>query len=192
MLPHIPQDLPHPQLHALVILRNGVPPRIRFVMEPMLGSTVGDMMDDILQAEVTAQMAQADAYVDEYQVPVDDAGIGEPQYEVCPMFPEDPIPTMPVQKIPAQEVEDQMDAEDDADDLVVPVDPPEDPLVIVISSDDEDGEDDMESEAEHGDWVEDINDFEEDPEEIPFHDGDWDVDSDAESDVSVITIEIIV
>ncbi|GMN51159.1 hypothetical protein TIFTF001_020322 [Ficus carica] len=59
MLPYIPQDLPHPQLQAWVILRNGVPPRIRrFVMEPMLERTVGDMMDDILQAKVTAHMSQ--------------------------------------------------------------------------------------------------------------------------------------
>lgn len=88
MLPYIPQDMPHPQLQALVILRNGVPPRIRrFVMEPTIERTVGDMMDD---------------------------------------------------------------------------------------------------------WVEDIDDAEVDPEEILFHDGDWDVDSDAESDVLVITLKIIV
>lgn len=42
------------------------------------------------------------------------------------------------------------------------------------------------------DWVEDIDDAEVDPEEILFHDGDWDVDSDAESDVLVITLKIIV
>ncbi|GMN25409.1 hypothetical protein TIFTF001_050376 [Ficus carica] len=133
-------------------------------MEPTIEMTVGDMMDDILQAE----------------------------YEVDPMFPEDPIPAMPVQEIPAQEAEDQMDAEGAADDLIAPVDPPEDPPVIVISSDDEDEEDDMEPEAEQGDWVEDIDDAEGDPEEILFHDGDWDVDSDVEFDVSVITLEIIV
>ncbi|GMN29926.1 hypothetical protein TIFTF001_051749 [Ficus carica] len=106
--------MPHPQLQALVILRNGVPPRIRrFVKEPTIERTVGDMMDDILQVEVTAHMAQADAFMNEHQVPVDDVGIGGPQHEV-------------------------------------------------------------------------------DPEEIRFHDGDWDVDSDAESDVSMITLEVIV
>ncbi|GMN23733.1 hypothetical protein TIFTF001_050288 [Ficus carica] len=194
MLPYIPQDMPHPQLQALVILRNGISPRIRrFVMEPMIEMTVGDMMDDILQAEVTAQRTRADAYLDEYQVPVDDAGIGEPQYEVGPMFPEDPVPAMPVQEIPAQEAEDHMDAEGAADDLIAPVDPPEDPSVIVISSDDKDEEDDMEPEAGQGDGVIEIDDdFEDDPKKVLFHDGDWDLDSDANSDVSVYTLEVIV
>ncbi|GMN20007.1 hypothetical protein TIFTF001_042965 [Ficus carica] len=196
ILPYIPQDMPHPQLQALVILRNGVPPRIRrFVMEPTIERTVGNMMDDILQAEVTTHMAQVDAFMNEHQVPVDDVGIGGPQHEVGPMFPEDPIPAMPVQEIPAQEAEDQMDAEGPADDLITPVDPPEDPPVIIIPSDDEDDEDeedDMEPEAEQGDWVEDIDDAEGDPEEILFHDEDWDEDSDAESDVSMITLEVIV
>ncbi|GMN30163.1 hypothetical protein TIFTF001_050649 [Ficus carica] len=196
MLPYIPQDMPHPQLQALVILRNGVPPHIRrFVIEPTIERTVGDMMDDILQAEVTAYMAQANAFMNEHQVPVDDVGIGGPQHEVGPMFSEDPIPAMPVQEIPAQEAEDQMNAEGPADDLIASVDPPEDPPVIIIPSDDEDDEDeedDMEPEAEQGDWVEDIDDAKGDPEEILFHDGDWDVDFDAESDVSMITFEVIV
>ncbi|GMN24859.1 hypothetical protein TIFTF001_045893 [Ficus carica] len=193
ILPYIPQDMPHPQLQALVILRNGVPPRIRrFVKEPTIERTVGDMMDDILQVEVTAHMAQADAFMNEHQVPVDDVGIGGPQHEVGPMFLEDPIPAMPVQEILAQEAEDQMDAEGPADDLIAPVDPPEDPPVIIIPSDDEDEEDDMEPEVEQGDWVEDIDDAEGDPEEIRFHNEDWDEDSDADSDISMITLEVIV
>ena len=164
MLPYVPQDIPHPQL----------------------------------QAEVTAHMAQADTYMDEQQVPVDDAGIGGPQHEVGPIFPEDPIPAIPVQEIPAQEAEDQMDVEGPADDLIAPEDPPEDPPVIIIPSDDEDDEDDededddMEPEAEQDDGVEDIDDAEGDPEEMRFHDGNWDEDSDAESDVSIITLEVIV
>ncbi|GMN27936.1 hypothetical protein TIFTF001_046188 [Ficus carica] len=166
ILPYIPQDMPHPQLQALVILRNGVPPRIRrFVMEPTIERTVGDMMDDILQVEVIAHMAQADAFMNEQQ------------------------------EIPAQEAEDQIDAEGPADDLFASLDPLEDPPVIIIPSndeDDEDEDDDMEPEAEQDDWVEDIDDAEVDPEEIRFHDGDWDVDSDAESDVSMITLEVIV
>nr|GMN24259.1 hypothetical protein TIFTF001_051357 [Ficus carica] len=85
----------------------------RFQEEPSIERTVGNMMDDILQVEVTAHMAQADAFMNEHQVPVDDVGIGGPQHEV-------------------------------------------------------------------------------DPEEIRFHDGDCDVDSDAESDVSMITLEVIV
>ncbi|GMN26410.1 hypothetical protein TIFTF001_050415 [Ficus carica] len=196
MLPYIPQDMPHPQLQALVILQNGVPPRIRrFVMEPTIERTVRDMMDDILQAEVTAHMAQADAFMNEHQVPVDDVGIGGPQHEVGPMFSEDPIPVMPVQEILAQEAGDQMDAEGPADDLIAPEDPPEDPTVIIIPSndeDDEDEEDDMEPKAEQDDWVEDIDDIEVDPEEIRFHNEDWDEDSDADSDISMITLEVIV
>ena len=90
-----------------------------------------------------------------------------------------------------------------------PEDPPEDPPIIEIPSDDED--DDMEPEPEpepctdpdlelgHTGWLkaeeeefgEDPGaeeDFEEDLEEILFDDGDWDVDSDASS---MITIEHI-
>ena len=101
MLPHIPQDLPSPELQALVILRNGVPSHIRqFVPTPMLERTVGSMIDDILEAEIIAHMMQPDGFVDDYQVPVDDAGLGEPQYEVGPIFPKDLIPAVPVQEVP--------------------------------------------------------------------------------------------
>ena len=132
MLPHVPQDLPHPELQALVILRNGVPPQIRhYVIEPTLEWTVGTMIDSILEAEIIAHTAQADAYMDQYQVPVDDAGQGDPMYEPGPMFPEDPIPVVPVQEIPAAEAEGHMGDEghmgaedDDDDDVVVLIDTP--------------------------------------------------------------------
>ena len=61
-----------------------------------------------------------------------------------------------------------------------------------LSDHPEDEDDDMEPEAEQGDWVEDIDDAEGDPEEMRFHDGNWDEDSDADSDTSMITLEIIV
>ncbi|GMN32342.1 hypothetical protein TIFTF001_046589 [Ficus carica] len=136
MLPHIPQDIPSPGMQALVILRNGLPPQLRqYIAEPMLGMTA----------------------------PVDDAGLGEPQYEA------------------------EADGQDATDDIDAPEDQPEDPPIIDISSDDED--DDMEPAPEPGDWGEDVDDLDDDPDEILFDDDDWDVDSDASS---VATIEIIV
>ncbi|GMN66815.1 hypothetical protein TIFTF001_035913 [Ficus carica] len=99
---------------------------------------VGDMIADILEAEMVAHAMQADAYVVDHPVLADDAGLGEPQYEVGPIFPEDPIPAVPVQEVPAHEAEDQIDAEDAADDIVTPEDPPADPPIVNISNDDED------------------------------------------------------
>ncbi|GMN37898.1 hypothetical protein TIFTF001_042715 [Ficus carica] len=95
--------------------------------------------------------------------PVDDARLGEPQYEA------------------------EADGQDAADDIDAPENQPEDPPIIDISSDDED--DDMEPAPEPGDWGEDVDDLDDDPDEILFDDDDWDVDSDASS---VATIEIIV
>ena len=49
MLPHVPQDLASPELRALHVLRNGLPPEIRrFVPAPMVGMIVGNMIDDIM------------------------------------------------------------------------------------------------------------------------------------------------
>ena len=97
MLPHIPQDIPSPELQALVILRNRVPPKIRqHVPMPMLGMTVGNMIDDILGAEAVVHQIQATAVAGDHQAPADDAGIGEPVYEPGPAFPEDPVPAVPV------------------------------------------------------------------------------------------------
>ena len=102
MLPYVPQDITYPELEALVLLRNGVPTHIRqFVPSPSLEMTIGSLIDDILEAETIAQTVHADDHVDDFQVPVnDDAGQEEPQYEVGPLFPEDPIPAVPVQEIP--------------------------------------------------------------------------------------------
>ena len=76
MLPHIPQDIVSPGMQALVILRNGLPPPIRqYVPMPTPEMTVGLMIDHILHAEVILHALQADAYVADHPVPVDDAGI---------------------------------------------------------------------------------------------------------------------
>ena len=105
------------------------------------------------------------------------------------MFPEDPILVVPLQEVPAPEAEVEVEADDQdaADDIVAPEDQPEDPPVIDISSDDED--DREEHEPGYEGWLdEEMEDFEDDPEEILFDDGDWDVDSDTSS---VVTIEYI-
>lgn len=190
MLPHIPQDIISPGMQALVILRNGLPPQIRqYVAESILAMTVGDMIADIIEAEMVGHAMQAEAYVADHPVPVDDAGIAEQMFEVGPIFPEVPIPAVLVQEVPAHEAEDQIDTEDATDDIVAPENPPVNSPIVDISSDDEDKDMDQKPELEPGDWVEEVNDLDDDPEEILFDDDDWDVDSDASS---VITIEIII
>ena len=135
---------------------------------------------------------QADDFVGDHQAPVNDAGMEEPIHEAGPVFPEDPVPVVPLQEVPPQEAEADMGADDfDPDDFIVaPEDQPEDPPIIDISSDEEEDEEDMEPEPEpeHAGWLEDEEDFEDDPEEILFDDGDWEADSDASS---VVTIEYI-
>ncbi|GMN65134.1 hypothetical protein TIFTF001_034213 [Ficus carica] len=183
--------LSDPELQALHLLREGLPPEIRrFVPPPMAGLTVGNMIDDIMEVEIITHMKQAD-----YQVPVDDAGIPKPLFEAGPLFPEDPIPAVPLQEIPPQEAEADAHADDldPADFMAALEDQPEDPLVIIIDSDDDEEEVEEEfeeewEEQEQGGWEVDMEDVEDDPYEILFDDGDWDVDSDASS---VVTIEYI-
>ncbi|GMN68211.1 hypothetical protein TIFTF001_037288 [Ficus carica] len=152
--------------------------------------TIGHMVEYILDAEIVAHAMQADAYVVEPQVPVNDAGLEEPQYEVGPIFPEDPMPVIPVQEVPAQEagIGVEADDQDAADDMDAPEDQPEDPPIIDISSDDEDDGEEQEHEPGYGGWLDEGDDFEDDPEEVLYDYGDWDADSDASS---VVTIEHI-
>ena len=97
MLPHIPQDISSPGMQALVILRDGLPPQIRqYTLMPTPDMTVGHMTEYILNAEIIAHAVQADAYVVEPEVPVNDARMPEPVHEPGPAFPEDPIPAIPV------------------------------------------------------------------------------------------------
>ncbi|GMN66993.1 hypothetical protein TIFTF001_036056 [Ficus carica] len=92
------------KLQALHFLRGGLPPNVRlFILEPMAGMTLEDMMSDIMEAEIIAHTMQVAAMEDDYVVPVDDAGIAEPLFHGGPVMPEDPIPAMPFQKIPPQE-----------------------------------------------------------------------------------------
>ncbi|GMN23448.1 hypothetical protein TIFTF001_043684 [Ficus carica] len=151
---------------------------------PTPDMTVGHMIDHILDAEVIVQAMQADAYVADHPVPVDDAGIAEQMFEAGPAFPEVPIPAAPLQEVPAPEVDIVADDPDTDDDM----DAPEDPPIIDISSDDEDDGEEPEYEPEYGGWIDKGDEFEDDPEEILFDDGDWDADSD---DSSVVTIEYI-
>ena len=62
MLPHVPQDFSEPELEAQILLRNRVPMPIRqYVPSPSRDKTVGSLIDDILEAELTAQNAEIDA-----------------------------------------------------------------------------------------------------------------------------------
>ncbi|GMN23917.1 hypothetical protein TIFTF001_043735 [Ficus carica] len=214
MLPYVSQDMTHPVLEALTVLQNGLPSRIRqHVPFPTPRMTVEHMIEDILRAEVRADTEPTRAAEGDHQAPVDDAGIGEPLYEVGPAPPEEPIPAVPEQEVPAHEAGEQEDAEGDSeagdqeeDDIMVipgdppadpiiidipsdeeddiediPTDPPADPIVIDISSDEEGDDEDMEPapELEQAGWFEDQEDLADDPEEILFDDGDWETDSDA-------------
>lgn len=182
-------------MQALHLLRDGLPLKIRrFVPTPMAGMTVGNMIDDIMEAEIIAHMLQADALVNDYLVPVDDAGLGEPLFEEGPLFPEDPIPAVPLQEIPPQEAKAGLgiDDQDPAHLMVAPNDQPEDPLIIVIDSDDneEEFEEELVEEWEDFEGIEmDMEDMEDDPDEILFDDGDWDVDSDASSMIATEFID---
>ena len=213
MLPHIPRDLPDPEMEAQTILRNGVPFPIRqYVPSPSPDKDVVTMIDDILQAEMTAEGVEIERRATQDRPPhQDEAGPSEPrraevspstpQYEVGPLLEEEPA-------APAQEAEDPPADEDD----VMQIDPPEDPPIplIIISSDDEDGDggdfgqddEDMPEEVpddEDEDEEEDPEEFpdeeEDDPEEEPFEivpdEGDEHADAESDSDVSTLTIELV-
>ncbi|GMN74602.1 hypothetical protein TIFTF001_055018 [Ficus carica] len=152
MLPYVSQDMVHPVLEALTVLRNGLPSRIRqHVPFPTPRMSVEHMIEDILQAEIRADTEQTGAAEGDHQAPVDDAGIVEPLHEVGPAPPEEPIPAVPEQEVPAHEAGEQEDVEGDPeagdpeedDIMVIPGDPPADPIIIDISSDEEDDIEDM-------------------------------------------------
>ena len=55
MLPYIPQDIDSPEMQALVILRNGLPPQIRqFAPALMRDMTIGHMIEGIMEAKIVA------------------------------------------------------------------------------------------------------------------------------------------
>ncbi|GMN20731.1 hypothetical protein TIFTF001_047160 [Ficus carica] len=100
-----------------------------------------------------------------------DPEAGDPEEDDIMVIPGDPPadPTI---------IDISSDEEDDIEDM--PADPPADPIVIDISSDEEGDDEDMEQapEPEQAGWLEDQEDFVDDPEEILFDDGDWETDSD--------------
>ncbi|GMN65764.1 hypothetical protein TIFTF001_034870 [Ficus carica] len=113
MLPHIP-DIGSSEMRALQLLRNGLPPEVKeFVQAPMVGMTLENMINDIMEAELIAHVLQADALVNDHgQVPVDD-------------------------EIPPKEVEVGADVDNmDSEDFPNNPEPPKDPPAINIESDD--------------------------------------------------------
>ncbi|GMN74111.1 hypothetical protein TIFTF001_052311 [Ficus carica] len=165
--PEIPRN-------ALHILRDGLPPEVRqFTPSPTIETTLDEMIDTIMEAEIIAYMLQAAAPKDDHPfIPIDDTGIGEPFFHDGLFILEEPIPAIPVQAIPP--LEEDADADADAEmDPANPGEDPEEPPVIVIASDDEE---EIEEEQE---------DLEEDPEEILFDDDDWYADSEIFSDVTM-------
>ncbi|GMN71109.1 hypothetical protein TIFTF001_052618, partial [Ficus carica] len=111
MLPYIPQNIDSPEMQALVILRNGLPPQIR-------------------QQMLSLQSTRYDAGIGEL--------IYEPG-PVLPEDPIPAVPLLEIPAQEA-EVEMDADAQDADDLLVAPDDQPEDLLVIDISSDEEEPE----------------------------------------------------
>ncbi|GMN35799.1 hypothetical protein TIFTF001_042286 [Ficus carica] len=196
MLPHIPQDIPSPGLQALVVLRNGLPLSIRqYVPAPTLDMTIEHMIEYILDAEIVDHAVQADAHLFEPGAPADDVDEPEPVYEPEPIYEPEPVdepepvyepgPVSPEDPMAADQVQEaEMEAEASDDEMDVHEDQPEDPPIIVISSDDEDDDDEPEHELGFGGWLDEGDDFEEDPEEIPIDDGD--ADSDVASEVTVV------
>ncbi|GMN64407.1 hypothetical protein TIFTF001_033489 [Ficus carica] len=184
MLPYIPRELDDPEWRVLHIIRDGLPPEVkRFVPASIRGIVLEDMINAIMEAEVIAYMV-AVAPVDDYMVePVDDDGIAEPLFQGGPVWPEDPIPAIPLQEIPLEEA--GVDTDDDevgsAEFGPNPEDHPEDPPIFIIVSNNEDKEVEEEEEIEEV-WeeheiidVEEQEDWEDDPEEVLFEDEEWDV-----------------
>ncbi|GMN46362.1 hypothetical protein TIFTF001_015547 [Ficus carica] len=106
------------------------------------GNSLDDMIDAIMEAEVIAYMVQAQAVApvdDNIVEPINDAGIAEPLFQGGPVWPEDPIPAIPLQEIPLEEA--GVDANDNEVDSVEfganPEDHPEYPLIFIIVSNDE-------------------------------------------------------
>ena len=147
------------------------------------------MIGDILEAEMVAYIVQADVFPDVPPASADDIGMGEHFYEAGPLFPEDPIPAVPLQEIPPHEAEaDGAEDDFDPDNLMdIPEDPPEDPPVYDIPDDEgeeeepeEDPEEEPEPEFEHAGWLDEAEGQipMDDPEEVPLEDADSDQFSD--------------
>ncbi|GMN67465.1 hypothetical protein TIFTF001_036525 [Ficus carica] len=135
--------------------RDELPPEVKqFVPAPIMGISLEDMIDAIIETEIIAYMVQGG-----------------------PILPEDSILAIPLQEIPPKEAgaDAYRNEEDPADLLPASEYQPEDLPVTIIASDDD--EDDEEEE------IIDIEEPEDDPEEILFDDGDWDTGSNIFSDV---------
>lgn len=228
MLPHVPQDFPEPELVAQKLLWRGVPEHIRqYVPAPTQTGDLISLIDDIILAERMAPEVEAvrqatqdrPLHQDEAgpsEPPRDEAGPSTPQYEVGPLHEEEEEePRYEVGPLleeepaaPVQEAEDPPAAEDDD---LMQIDAPADPPIplIILSSDDEDGDggDFGQDDEDMPEEVPDDEDDDEDPEEIPDEEeddleeepfeivpdaGDEHADEESDSDVSTLTIEIVV
>ena len=228
MLPHVPQDFPEPELVAQKLLWRGVPEHIRQnVPAPTQTGDLISLIDDIILAERMAPEVEAvrqatqdrPLHQDEAgpsEPPRDEAGPSTPQYEVGPLHEEEEEePRYEVGPLleeepaaPVQEAEDPPAAEDDD---VMQIDAPADPPIplIILSSDDEDGDggDFGQDDEDMPEEVPDDEDDDEDPEEIPDEEeddleeepfeivpdaGDEHADEESDSDVSTLTIEVVV
>ncbi|GMN18662.1 hypothetical protein TIFTF001_049833 [Ficus carica] len=175
MLPYISRELDDPEWRALHIIRDGLPLEVKqFVRTPIMGITLEDMIDIIMEVEMIVYMVQVAVPEDDYLlVSVDDAGILEPLFEEGPFLPEDPIPAIPPKEAGA-------DTDENEEDPIVLLAPPEDqledPPVIIIASDDDEEDDEEE--------IIDIEEPEDDSKVVIFDDGDWDADSDIFSDIT--------
>ncbi|GMN23821.1 hypothetical protein TIFTF001_045816 [Ficus carica] len=69
-----------PELQALYLFRDGLPLGVKqFIPAPIMGISLEDMIDAIMEAKIISYMVQVAAQEDDYLlVPIDDAGIPEP------------------------------------------------------------------------------------------------------------------
>ncbi|GMN63731.1 hypothetical protein TIFTF001_032794 [Ficus carica] len=79
MLPHIPRNLGNPELQALHLHREGLPPEVKqFVPATMTGVTLESLIDVIIDAEIVAHLSQGVGPEDDYlSEPDDDADVDE-------------------------------------------------------------------------------------------------------------------
>ncbi|GMN67657.1 hypothetical protein TIFTF001_036716 [Ficus carica] len=111
MLPYIPRELDGLEWRTIHIIRDGLPSEVKqFVLAPIMGISLEDMIDAIMEVEIIAYMVQVAAPEDDYLlVPVGDGGIPEPLFEGDLVLPEDPIPAVPLEEILPQEAEADAD-----------------------------------------------------------------------------------
>ncbi|GMN26737.1 hypothetical protein TIFTF001_047828 [Ficus carica] len=116
MLPHIP-DWGNPEMRALQLLREGLPFKIReLVQPPALEMTLDHMINEILDAELTAHVIQADAMLND-QTPQEE-GIDAEAMDLEEFSENLELQEDPPEIVLDEEDEEQVNVEDDPEEIM--------------------------------------------------------------------------